>query len=247
MAVNDKNTASPVPVTEIPLGSAWMVLCVLASYLTFVSTAQSMMKNRMPFRPRRLMHAYNICLSAVSLILLWFMLEEIIPLIRRVGVMGAMCSPESYTKYVELLDTLFLVLMKKRLRFLHVYHHTSTIFLCYIQLQETTTMSWVAITANLFVHVILYYYYFITCGGYRPSWKKHLTGLQIIQFVVVGPTMVLALAVAHISPTSEACPVSPVAVLVGTIVLTSHFLLFVEFYFTAYIKRSLKAAVGKTA
>ncbi|KAJ7500875.1 GNS1/SUR4 family-domain-containing protein [Mycena galericulata] len=240
MAVNDKNTASPVPVMEIPLGSAWMVLCVLGSYLTFVSTAQSMMKNRMPFRPRRLMHAYNICLSAVSLILLWFMLEEIISLIRRAGVMGAMCAPESYTKkldlyyrlnyglkYVELLDTLFLVLMKKRLRFLHVYHHTSTIFLCYIQLQETTTMA-----------------------AYLPlmlQWKKHLTGLQIIQFVVVGPTMVLALAVAHISPTSEACPVSPVAVLVGTIVLTSHFLLFVEFYFTAYIKRSLKTAVGKTA
>jgi len=45
-------------------------------------------------------------------------------------------------------------------------------------------MGWVTACNNTGVHVVMYFYFAIYALGYRPWWKKYLTSLQILQFVI---------------------------------------------------------------
>jgi len=57
-------------------------------------------------------------------------------------------------------------------------------YVCWTGLQGKWCMAlWTSTFWNSFVHVFMYYYYTVSTIGIHPWWKKHLTGLQIYQFV----------------------------------------------------------------
>jgi hypothetical protein len=43
---------------------------------------------------------------------------------------------------------------------------------------------WIFTFLNSFIHTLMYYYFTLTCLGYKPTWKRHLTTMQITQFLV---------------------------------------------------------------
>jgi len=88
------------------------------------------------------------------------------------------------SKFYEFLDTYFLVLKKKPLIFLHVWHHCVMPWVCWAGLEGKWAMAlWTSLFWNSFVHIFMYFYYFVSSFGYQPWWKKYLTMLQIYQFV----------------------------------------------------------------
>ncbi|XP_067876704.1 very long chain fatty acid elongase 5-like [Heterodontus francisci] len=92
-------------------------------------------------------------------------------------------------KNVELLDTVFMILRhrKRQISFLHVYHHCSMLILSDLTYHY---YPWPAIAPflalNSLIHVLLYFYYGQSALNpvQRPVWKKRMTQLQILQFLI---------------------------------------------------------------
>jgi len=88
------------------------------------------------------------------------------------------------SKYYEFIDSYLLVLKKKPLIFLHVFHHFVMPYVCWAGLEGKWCMAlWTSSFWNSFVHIWMYYYYSVSTLGYSPWWRQYLTGLQIYQFV----------------------------------------------------------------
>jgi hypothetical protein len=79
------------------------------------------------------------------------------------------------SKAYELLDTVFLVFKKSRLRFLHVYHHAATLLLVWWCLNWNVPVQWIACVLNALVHIPMYYYYFLYEIGQTSWWKRFVT------------------------------------------------------------------------
>lgn len=93
----------------------------------------------------------------------------------------------SYVYYLselyELLDTFILILKKRPLTFLHVFHHATVIIMCYLWLQFVQSLEIITLLTNTIVHVIMYSYYFLCSINHAPPWKKMVTNLQNVQFL----------------------------------------------------------------
>ncbi|KAJ6544437.1 GNS1/SUR4 family-domain-containing protein [Mycena capillaripes] len=242
---------------QSPLSTNPVVFGSLASYLALIFGIQTAMKNHPPRRLNTLFQSHNIILSGGSLLLLVLLIEETIPILWKTGLFSAMCSEASWTprmefyyminyyfKYLELLDTVFLAFKKKPLRFLHVFHHSATTLLCYSALFGKISGSWIPISLNLAVHVLMYYYYCATAAGARVWWKKYLTMIQIMQFVIVlfagyfGVYVHFAATYFDgVLPRMGNCAGSgPVAVF-GCSLVTVYLGLFINFYLQTYKKK----------
>ncbi|KAM6501582.1 fatty acid elongase [Amanita muscaria] len=250
---------------KTPLSTTPPVVASLISYLVIIFGIQAYMSDRKPQKLTTIFRAHNIILSSGSLLLLLLALEEIIPMYLKNGLFNTLCSEEAWTprlefyyminyyfKYIELIDTVFLALKKKPLHFLHVFHHSATAFLCYIQLNGRTSMSWLIMILNLSVHVIMYYYYYATAGGARFWWKKYLTTMQIAQFVIdlcagyFGTYSHFAYTYyAGTLPAMGDCAATESAAIFGCALLTSYLGLFINFYNQTYKAPANKHGNGK--
>ncbi|XP_062509946.1 elongation of very long chain fatty acids protein 2-like [Corticium candelabrum] len=93
------------------------------------------------------------------------------------------------SKNIELLDTFLMVLRHsfRQLTFLHVFHHSTMALLSDYAYHYSP---WPAVAfplgMNSVVHVVLYSYYGFSAWRPQnlPAWRRHITELQILQFVI---------------------------------------------------------------
>uniref|UniRef100_A0A6B2LFN9 Elongation of fatty acids protein n=1 Tax=Arcella intermedia TaxID=1963864 RepID=A0A6B2LFN9_9EUKA len=180
--------------------SDWKILAgVSVGYLYAIWFGYTMMKEQEAMKLGFLKMGHNIILFSLSLIMFIGILYEATN--TRETLFGLICDPNNtynrgpiffwiwifhLTKFYELLDTLILVLSKRPLTFLHVYHHLLTLFITWYGVYAKVTFQWWGLLLNSFVHVLMYYYYALRDTPYGKNiwWKRHLTQLQMVQFVV---------------------------------------------------------------
>ncbi|XP_061192832.1 elongation of very long chain fatty acids protein AAEL008004-like [Saccostrea echinata] len=176
----------------------------IAVYLYLVKMGPVWMQSRKPYDLKNIMIFYNFCMVTLSA----YMFYETLVTAWLNPDFSKVCQPVDYSnnpqalrlanviwlyyisKLIEFLDTVFFVLRKKnnQITFLHVYHHASMPF-WYWQGAKFVSggESYLVVSLNSFIHVIMYTYYLLAAFG--PSmqkylwWKKHMTKLQLIQFV----------------------------------------------------------------
>ncbi|CAO0800798.1 unnamed protein product [Mucor circinelloides] len=249
-----------------PLSTLHEVIIGCITYFTVIFGGQFLLSNASPVKCKMLNQIHNAFLTIVSFVLLVLLIEQLVPKLVNQGLYYSICSEEAWTqelellyylnylvKYYELIDTVFLVVKKKKLEFLHYFHHSMTMALCYTQLVGRTTVSWVPIVLNLTVHVFMYYYYFRTASGAKIWWKQYLTTMQIIQFVIdlvviyTCTYSYYAYTYTSFMPNFGDCAGTESAAAFGCAILTSYLFLFINFYRITYNKKKAAAAAKKAA
>jgi hypothetical protein len=176
---------------------------VVPIYLCIIFGGSYLLKrNAQPLNVQRFLAAHNLFLCILSIIMAIGSTYEAVLAISTHGFENTYCSgqgtgrPDIFftgriwfwglvfylSKYYELLDTVFIVLKRRPLTFLHVYHHIVVIALCLMFMRLRMCTSLQGIITNATVHSFMYYYYWQQSRGTSVWWKKYLTKAQIVQF-----------------------------------------------------------------
>ncbi|AQZ10565.1 FEN1 (YCR034W) and ELO1 (YJL196C) [Zygosaccharomyces parabailii] len=244
---------------KLPLSDLRSVIAAITTYYVVIFGGRVLLRKAQPLKLNVLFQFHNIFLTLGSLTLLTLMIEQLVPILYKNGLYYAICDIGAWTqpmvtlyylnylfKFIEFIDTVFLVLKHKKLTFLHTYHHGATALLCYTQLVGTTAISWVPITLNLGVHVLMYFYYFLAARGIRVWWKEWVTRFQILQFMLDIGFIYFAVyqKFVHIFipsfPHCGDCVGSTTATFSGCAIISSYLFLFVAFYIEVYRQKGTK-------
>lgn len=226
------------------------VMFLIISYFLFVEyVGPAMMKDKKPIKMPQLMFLYNF----IVVLIYMYNLYELVEMALKVGWQSYCRNyydegvkeklynlvPIIWNNYmvklIELLDTVFMVLMKKNnsITKMHVLHHCLVpVYAWYIIRSETGSYIFLFVVVNAVVHIIMYTYYAIAVLGpkYRKYiwWKRYLTTLQILQFALV----TAFLAFAHF----KGCTTSKFIITSSVIISILFFYLFIDYYVSAFFK-----------
>jgi len=138
------------------------------------------------------------------------------------------------SKIPELVDTVFIVLRKKPLIFLHWYHHVTVLLYCWNAYVTESGAGLYFVSMNYTVHAVMYFYYFLQAIKSMPKWFPSwiITIMQISQMIVgtfiVGASFYFYFnGGKNYAPTE--CNVQPSNLAAGGTIYASYLYLFVEF------------------
>eukprot|EP01129_Flabellula_baltica_P005879 TRINITY_DN2159_c0_g1_i1.p1 TRINITY_DN2159_c0_g1~~TRINITY_DN2159_c0_g1_i1.p1 ORF type:complete len:295 (+),score=43.53 TRINITY_DN2159_c0_g1_i1:54-887(+) len=211
-------------------------------YVVLIFGIKRIMRDRQAFELKVPLFLWNLSLGIFSAIGFVMTFPVFMEVVLNKGISNELCFMESsfknpwaayfiYSKIPEFVDTIFIVLRKKPLIFLHWYHHIVTMWFCWVALIHTVGNGVLFAMVNLGVHGIMYNYYASTTVGMR--WPKpvrmSITFIQIFQmFLGLG-------AVLH---NIQVCFYEPhySSLMFGLAMYISYVFLFVKLFYDNYCR-----------
>ena len=255
--------------------------CVI--YVLVVFGLQRYMRGRAAFEIRRAQVAWNLLLAAFSWCGALRMVPYLAALISKHGFFASYCGSPLYfgangasalwtglfcfSKVPELGDTLFIVLMKRKLLFLHWYHHVTVLLYTWSSYGGRNGAGIWFITMNFSVHAVMYLYFALmgiaslqksaALAEHAPGSRSRadalnrvealkrklalgapvITIMQISQMVVGIVLLVLINARSAAMQGDEECFVSRSSFVYGIVMYSSYFVLFALFALDRYVCR----------
>jgi len=242
-------------VWDILEANSWLPVAACAIYVLAIHLGQRYMKSRPAWNLRRSLAVWNLLLAVFSAFGFIRMATQLTHNFSHYGFRDSVCESArsmigsgttavwglafALSKFAELVDTFFIVVHKKKLMFLHWYHHVTVLICCWHTWVTETPSGLIFCTVNLYVHSIMYFYYFLMAVKCKPKWMNPLfiTLTQITQMVAG-----VFVTFSTIYFLSEGNCSADLTNLKGTLVLyASYLVLFLNFFFERYgIKHTTK-------
>ncbi|XP_071857614.1 very long chain fatty acid elongase 6-like [Bombus fervidus] len=228
--------------------------CYCLLYIILISAGKCFMFSRPKFELRGMLALWNASLAVFSIFGFLRMGSELYHVLRHYGFQHSICiSHMTYdsvlafwsllfiiSKIVEFGDTVFIVLRKQPLQFLHWYHHITVLlyaWLCFIE--DAPYSRWNAVI-NYFVHSLMYSYYTLKAMQFSlPRWFAMLiTVLQTLQ--MVWGCFITIMTYNYIKDDQIDCHVKPNNAKIGLLIYFSYFILFSRFFQQAYLSKNCR-------
>ncbi|XP_067132864.1 very long chain fatty acid elongase 6-like [Centruroides vittatus] len=227
----------------------WSIL-----YVTVIFSLQRFMKNRPALELKTPLIVWNTLLALFSIGGTLRMTPGLIHIISEFGFTFSVCNSEygrniqptvfwgwlfAVSKVLEFGDTLFIVLRKRKLIFLHWYHHVMTLIMCWYTLGNLVAVTYWFCVMNYFVHSFMYTYYTLSALDIKipRNIAMSITSMQLLQMIAGSFVCYWAI---HTKLQGHACEFPDNAVKVALSVYLTYVLLFSRLFYNSYIAKSSK-------
>lgn len=230
-----------------------------SAYIVLIFAGQAWMATRPAYQLRGPLAAWSTFLAVFSIIGFTRTFPELLHTLSTEGFYASICDRTfveqvkvssfwswifTLSKIPELGDTLFIVLRKQQLIFLHWYHHLTVLVYCFYCFSEFTSCARWFMVMNYFVHSVMYSYYALRALRFKipRPFAMGITSLQLLQ-MVVGCT--INYTAYGYKESGRECGVSRSNLMYSSIMYTSYFVLFARFFFTAYFFKASPKGLEK--
>jgi len=225
-----------------------------AIYVTVIFSIKRYMSTRQKFEIRIPLIIWSGCLAVFSIAGAVRTIPELAYILWHQGWTHSLCSssyfygPTAFWAYTfviskayELGDTVFIVLRKQPLMFLHWYHHISVmIYVWYSYTDHTAPGRWFMVM-NYTVHSFMYTYYTVRALRFQvPRWINiFVTSIQIAQMAM---GLIINISTYSVKSKGLYCQQSFENNRYSFLMYLSYFFLFVYFFYSSYLKPKVTAS-----
>lgn len=231
------------------------VLCAL--YVVVIFLGRHLMRDRQKLDLRVPLVLWSLSLAVFSIIGTVRTGSYMLHLLSAGGFRQTVCDMSMYSapiskfwayafvlsKVPEFGDTVFIVLRKQRLIFLHWYHHITVLLYSWYTYRDRVAGGCWFITMNYTVHSLMYSYYAARAAGLRlpRPCAMIITALQTLQ-MAMGLTVLLLV---YHWLNDVTCRSTESNITWGLIMYFSYLLLFSSFFYQSYMKGGKKDTAGE--
>lgn len=218
-------------------------------YLLVIFGGQRYMKNRPRMKLTTPLALWNVSLAVFSILGVIRSFPELTYILQEFGFAHSVCSTSYYmavkvtafwtwafilSKVLELGDTIFIILRKQQLIFLHWYHHITVLLFTWYSFRNVTAPGRWYIFMNYTAHSMMYTYYALRSMKITvPRFITICITLTQILQMVIGFYVSYFGYIMRIK--GKICGLEDDVAIYGMLMYSSYFVLFVRYFYLSYV------------